>query len=232
MSEATSTTNTWQELYLFPTCVYKLEKPEFVQKVKKVSQENLNKTNAGQKLNEIYPVKMSSELSNEPELSEFSSFVLQTGWNILDSQGYFMEDKFTVFESMWMQEHHKMSVMEQHGHGFGIQLVGFYFLDTPDDSSRVLFYDPRPGKVQINLPEKDPSLATPASQMINFEPKPGDLFMSNAWLNHSFSRNANKKPFRFIHFNITLMQNQNYVCPTKLDMCVKSTENVQGPEII
>ena len=67
---------------------------------------------------------------------------------------------------------------------------------------------PGPAKVQLNLPEANMSLATPASQMINFEPKPGMFIFSNAWLPHSFTRHGNKKPIRFVHFNVGVQFNQ------------------------
>ena len=30
----------------------------------------------------------------------------------------------------------------------------------------------------------------------------GDLFITNSWLPHSFTRNQSEQPFEFIHFNI------------------------------
>ena len=93
--------------------------------------------------------------------------------------------------------------MEQHVHG-GSQIVGFYFLDTPENCSRVVFHDPRPAKSMSSWTEQDVSKATPASGMINFAPKPGLLMFTNAWLPHSFSRHGADEPIRFIHFNIGL----------------------------
>jgi hypothetical protein len=108
----------------------------------------------------------------------------------------------TFFTEMWTQEHHKHSLMEQHVHGNGAQLVGFYFLETPENCSKALFYDPRPGKVQVNLPEADMGQVTPASNAMGIEAKPGTLIFANAWLPHGFTRHASDKPIRFVHFNI------------------------------
>ena len=47
-------------------------------------------------------------------------------------------------------------------------------------------------------------MATVASQMINFEPKPGLMIFSNAWLPHSFTRHTADKPIKFVHFNLTI----------------------------
>jgi hypothetical protein len=147
---------------------------------------------------------MSGSYFEDPRIEDFVSFVGGTAWNILNEQGYTMQDNATIFTEMWTQEHHKHSLMEQHVHGYGAQIVGFYFLEVPDDTTRVMFYDPRAGKVQIDLPEQDSTLATLASKVINFTPKPGLLLFTNAWLAHAFTRHANDKPVKFVHFNLNV----------------------------
>jgi hypothetical protein len=149
---------------------------------------------------------------------DVSNFIAQAAWDILDSQGYAMQHFSTYFTEFWCQEHHKHSAMEQHVHGYGSQIVGFYFIDVPKDSSRVLFHDPKAGKVQLNLPEKDMSLATVASNVINFVPEAGTVMFANAWLAHSFTRHAASKPMRFIHFNVSVQQAAPTVCPVPTDV--------------
>ena len=55
--------------------------------------------------------------------------------------------------------------------------------------------------------------ATEASDMINFEPKPGMLVFTNAWLPHSFGRHAAKKPIKFVHFNLGVQFVPQQACP-------------------
>jgi hypothetical protein len=98
--------------------------------------------------------------------------------------------------------------MDQHIHANGAQLVGFYFIDTPENCSRPVLHDPRMGKVQVNLPEGNMQNVTPASNMVNFEPKPGLLMFTNSWLPHSFTRHGSDEPIRFIHFTIGVNYNQ------------------------
>jgi uncharacterized protein (TIGR02466 family) len=116
-----------------------------------------------------------------------------------------MQDKAVSFTEMWTQEHHKHSAMDAHVHGFGSQIVGFYFLETPKNCSKVVFHDPRAAKVQIDLSEQDIKMATPASKMINFEPKAGMMIFANSWLAHSFTRHAADSPIKFVHFNLTVI---------------------------
>jgi len=179
-----------QVAYHFPCPIYLIERPDFLEAVNTVSEEALETQRKERKLDEIYPVYMSGNYFADPRLAEFSEFIGSTGWNILNEQGYAMQNMAVQFTEMWTQEHHKHSSMDQHVHGFGSQIVGFYFLETPENCSRVVFHDPRIAKVQIDLPEQDMNMATPASKMINFEPKPGLMIFANSWLAHAFTHHA------------------------------------------
>ena len=201
-----------QVAYHFPCPIYIIERSDFLDAVNVVSEEALEAAKKAQPLNEIYPVHMTGSYFGDPRMAGFSEFVGATAWNILNEQGYAMQDKAVQFTEMWTQEHHKHSAMDAHVHGFGSQIVGFYFLETPEDCSRVVFHDPRSGKVQIDLPEQDMSAATPASKMINFTPKPGMMIFANSWLMHSFTRHAADLPIKFVHFNLTVIQ-QPQACP-------------------
>jgi len=196
----------------FPSMIYTIEKPEFLKTVKEVSEERLKVQKAQKKLDPIFPVVMTDNLFTDDRMSEFSKYVGSTAWNILQSQGYAMDNLATTFESMWTQEHHKHSLMEQHVHGFGAQLIGFYFIEVPEKSSQVIFHDPKAGKVQSNLPEANMAMATPASNSIHFNAKPGLLMFTNSWLPHSFGRHAANKPMKFVHFNITVQLAQQPTC--------------------
>jgi uncharacterized protein (TIGR02466 family) len=189
----------------FPCPIYLIERPDFLETVTAVSEEALEARRKDVNLNEIYPVYMTDNFFGDPRMAEFTQFVGATAWNILNEQGYNMQDKAVQFTEMWTQEHHKHSAMDAHVHGYGSQIIGFYFLETPEDGSVVVFHDPRSAKVQIDLPERDMSAATPASKMINFTPKPGLMIFTNSWLMHSFTRHAADKPIKFVHFNLTVI---------------------------
>jgi uncharacterized protein (TIGR02466 family) len=195
-----------QMAYHFPCPIYLIERPDFLESVNLVSEEFLAVQYKSQELNEIYPVYMTGNYMDDSRIANFAEFVGATAWNILNEQGYAMHDKVLQFTEMWTQEHHKHSAMDAHVHGFGSQIVGFYFLEAPEDCSRVVFHDPRSAKVQIDLPEQDITIATPASKMINFTPKPGLMIFANSWLAHSFTRHAADKPIKFVHFNLTVQQ--------------------------
>jgi uncharacterized protein (TIGR02466 family) len=205
-----------QVAYHFPCPIYLIERPDFFDVVNTVSEEALEVKRKELELNEIYPLYMTENYFSDPRMAAFSEFVGATAWNILNEQGYSMQDKAVSFTEMWTQEHHKHSAMEAHVHGFGSQIVGFYFLETPEGSSNVVFHDPRAAKVQIDLPEQDISLATPASKAINFTPKPGMMIFANSWLAHSFTRHSAELPIKFVHFNLTVINAPRQNCSIPL----------------
>lgn len=207
-----------QVAYYFPCPIYIIEQPDFLEEVCIVSEESLEIQRKKRDLNEIYPVYMTDSYFGDPRMTGFTQFVGITTWNILNEQGYAMQDKAVSFTEMWTQEHHKHSAMDAHVHGFGSQIVGFYFLETPENCSKVVFHDPRAAKVQIDLPEQDMNMATPASRMINFTPKPGMMIFSNSWLSHSFTRHAADKPIKFVHFNLTVIPAPQSACPAPAEV--------------
>lgn len=188
--------------YIFPCPVYYMQNEEFLHNASISSNralEEIKKQTCNP--NELYPVFQTGNLFDD-EMQDFIKYINETAWSILDNQGFNMSNLQTVTNELWCQEHYKYSGMDEHVHGLGSQIVGFYFLETPDDCSKVIFHDARPAKKQINLPEKKSEDATVASHMINYTPKPGMLIFANSWLPHSFSRNGSDKPMKFIHFTI------------------------------
>jgi len=196
----------------FPSSVSIVKKPEFLEVVTIVAKEKLEESRKQfPELNDIYPVRMTGNLYDDLRVNEFVEFAGKCAWETLTFQGYATDSMGMFFTEMWVQEHHKHSLMEQHVHGAGSQVIGFYFLNAPENCSKVVFHDPRAGKVQTNLPEKDPLQVSFGSNMINFTPEPGMLMFANSWLPHSFSRHASDEPLMFVHFNLGV-QFQPY-CP-------------------
>lgn len=197
--------NNLERIDCFVSSIYTVKKPEFLDAVR----ESALKALAAEKpdINEIYPVRMSGDISQDPSIQGFCEYVAITALQILSDQGYNVEGKAAFFTEMWCQEHHKFSQMDQHVHHSGVQIAGFYFLDTPENGSVATFHDPRAGKVQLGITEKNLGEITPASNSFHFGPEPGQLLLTNAWLPHSFTKNANNSPSRFVHFNIALTEN-------------------------
>jgi uncharacterized protein (TIGR02466 family) len=189
-----------EEGVYFVSKVYAVTKPEFLETVRRVSEKylSMNRTTDQQM------TVMSTTYAEDPEIADFAAYVSQTAWNILQSQGYDVDNLVTYFTEMWTQEHNAFSNMDYHMHGNGAQISAFYFLDVPSDGCRLLAHDPRPAKVMVNLPAKNDSAVSDASTMVVFNPKPGTLFFTNSWLPHSFTKNMTMEPTRFVHMNLSV----------------------------
>lgn len=194
--------NQLEVIQIFPTFLYVVEKPEFISQVNMVADELLI---SAQPKHPLYPMKMTGSMEMDDRLQDFAKFTAITAGNILTDQGYKTDGQGAYFESMWCQEHQKMSSMDQHTHP-NVLMVGFFFLNAPQNSSVVNFFDPRAGKVATPLEDANQSSLSYASNVFQIEPKPGMLLFANSWLPHSFTRHGSDTPLRFVHFNIGLTQ--------------------------
>jgi hypothetical protein len=183
--------------HYFSSAVYTADEPQFLEEAKAVVAEYLKAS-----VKTPNSLLTQTALLFDSRLDPMITHIAQSCWDVLASQGYDMVDKSTHLLEFWAQEHQKYSGMDEHIHGSGAQLVGFYFLECPDEEARIVFSDPNQAKKQINLSQKDFSQATFASTMVNFKPKAGMLMMTNAWVPHMFTRNNSDKPFTFIHFTV------------------------------
>ncbi|UOF78432.1 putative 2oG-fe(iI) oxygenase [Caudoviricetes sp.] len=202
--------DTLEETHYFASPVYTVLKPEFLEAVREVST-RYEERSRERKKNPDYVNLMTASYHHEPELQDFSQYVSQTAWNILSSQGYAMDKLVTYFTEMWTQEHNHLSSMETHVHGHGAQISAFYFIDTPPKGCKLVIHDPRPGKVIINLPEKNSNEITQGSHQIVFTPQPGLLLLAPAWLPHSFTKNFSEEAVRFVHINLSVAVNEEAV---------------------
>ena len=151
----------------------------------------------------------SRALMNDINFLKFIEFISKKSYSILDEQGYDLKNYSLALSELWVQEfskegggHHSI-----HTHWNG-HMSGFYFLKCSDKTSFPIFHDPRPGKMMIQLPEKDKTKTTNASEKITLRPKPGTFVFFNSYLGHEFVVDHGIEPFRFIHFNIQAILKQ------------------------
>ena len=208
-----------EQFHYFATPIYITQQPQFFDTVKAIALDSLKKVHGNKKPDKLYPVRMSGNMLEDDRIAPFAEFIGKTAWDILVDQGFAMGSFNTSFTELWCQEHYHTSSMDYHAQPGGNFIVGFYFLDVPEGAPSAIIHDPRPARTMLTLPETDPAQATLASTMINFKPEPGMMMFAPAWLAHSFGRNASKSPFRFVHFNLT-------VIPTAPACCAPAAEIV------
>ena len=192
----------------FGTPVYSFIMPDYLPVAREVSNEYLDAIKKEAELDQIYPLYQTYSFNTDRRISNLSTEIMRTGYNILDDQGYDLSNYELFYSEFWCQEHLTTSGQERHVHGYNNVLTGFYFLDCPENCSRLVIHEPRSAKEFGNfLPEKDNNVGTLASQAINFVPLKGQLIITNSWIHHTFTRNGSTLPFKMIHFNISARWN-------------------------
>ena len=221
-----------EEFIAFETVIYKAEVPratdngteynflktldkacdKYVKEAVKIAQDNLDKRSKkfGDQVKDMgASYHSTNELLEDPEFRVFNKFILNTAKNVLDAQGFDLTNHKLKYTEMWVQEftrtgggHH-----DTHIH-WNNHISGFYFLKCSEKTSAPIFHDPRPGKMMIQLPEKEEDKITYASSKMVLKPKPGSLIMFNSFLPHQFPFDLGTEPFRFIHFNIQALPTQ------------------------
>ena len=188
--------------HYFVSPVYSINKPEFLSSVKEASTDSIKSYLKTNKVDDIYPL-VQADLSTYDSLDGFYSYVVNTAWNLLNDQGYLMENNETYFTECWVQEYRKYASMDYHMHN-DCMLNAFYMIDCSTDSMKAVFHDPRPGKLMQSLPEADMTSLSLATSTINFDLTPGTLLFCNSYVPHSFTRNSSNKPVRLVHMNINV----------------------------
>lgn len=151
----------------------------------------------------------SSSLANDENFLEFTKFICKKSFNFLDEQGYDLSNYFLSVSDLWVQEFAKNGGGSHNTHVHSNSHVsGFYFLKCSNKTSYPIFHDPRPGKLMIQLPQKNKSLVTEACESVPLFPTPGTFVFFNSYIGHEFPVDIGVEPFRFIHFNIQTLPNQ------------------------
>lgn len=198
----------------FSNCVYVEEDNFWLNYLNKLSDPYINKAVENNKKlffdnKDFGLVHHSGPLMNDINFLDFIKFISKKSYSILDEQGYDLKDYSLTLTELWVQEFSKEGggYHSIHTHWNG-HVSGFYFLKCSDKTSFPVFHDPRPGKMMIQLPEKDKTKITDASEKIPFIPKPGTFIFFNSYLGHEFVVDHGVEPFRFIHFNIQAIPKQ------------------------
>jgi len=206
---------------LFETPILIIEKPEWADKIIKVTDKHINEcksTTISEVMEYRNKIYTEDELKNKKEfgvsyhsksiendigLNELTTFIKKTSYNFLDNQGFDLKDYSLFFTEMWVQEFAKAGggYHDTHFH-YDNHVSGFYFLKCSPKTSCPVFQDPRNGALMARLPEKNKEVKSYASEQINIKPKKGMMIFFPSYLGHQFPLDLGVDDFRFIHFNL------------------------------
>ena len=134
------------------------------------------------------------------DMNLFSNYISELAIEFMRKQGYkirFPQFKPFIFANeMYENDHHNV-----HSHANSM-LSGVFYLQTPEGSGSISFYDPKPRR---NFISRETEFETDSNMNIfNVQPKKGLLLIWESWLEHSVMRNHSKDDSRIsLVFNLT-----------------------------
>ena len=196
----------------FPTTIWTEKKPDFVKSLNKASDPYIKESKKSKEAKAHIKAHgdfgrsyHSTQLLQDTHFMDCRNYVGQKCWEFLDHSGFDMTKYTTFFEQMWVQEFAKKGGGHHSAHvHWNTHVNGFYFLKASDKTSVPIFHDPRTGARTTTLHMK-PNLkgVWTGHEQVHFKAEPGLLMFFPGYLQHEFSVDYGKAPFRFIHFNIT-----------------------------
>lgn len=181
----------------FPAIVYRDEHPEWVDYMIKVSQKYFdNQPNQGN-------MCQTNHMGDDPDMKFLTDYLLQTGNDVLISQGYAMDYYDLYLSGLWGQEIKGYGGTNIHVHK-NSQLCGWFFLETPENGSYPMYYDTRANKEMVELNYIASETITNATSSVRFNNiVPGTIILANSWMQHQLTPNFSNKPTKSIHFVIS-----------------------------
>lgn len=181
----------------FSSAVYREEHPDWVGYTLQVAQKYYNDAQNNTTL------AQTMHMANDPDLKFLVDYIVLAADSILRDQGYSM-DKYELYVSgLWGQDVKCNGSTNVHVHK-NSQLCGWFFLETPEDGSYPVFYDPRMNKQMIELDYVQGEEVKNATSSIHFKNvKPGTVLMANSWMQHQLTPNMSQSETKSIHFIVS-----------------------------
>ena len=201
----------------FKTPIWVEQKPEFLKSLIKAS----NKPIKSARIKDKEIIKNNKDfgyshhstlLINDNNFLDFRNYVGGKSWEFLDQHGYDMKQYELVFSEMWVQEFSKNGGGHHSAHIHWNQHVsGFYFLKANEKTSMPVFHEPRTGARATKLKMKpEVKEIVNGTELVHFKAQPGTLIIFPGYLEHEFSVDHGKEPFRFIHWNLQAIPKEFY----------------------
>tara|TARA_R100000656_G_scaffold108813_1_gene80894 strand:- start:828 stop:1505 length:678 start_codon:yes stop_codon:yes gene_type:complete len=203
----------------FGTPVWTNEVPEFIKPINKLADRYIKKAKkdlqAGLKeRNKFYKRNLgdfglsnhSVSINTDPEAKAFADYCGNRSYEFLDWCGFDLRNHSLHYTEMWVQEFSSKGGGHHNTHVHWNQHVsGFYFLKASEKTSMPVLHDPRPGTMMTQLPQKEFSKITHASEAVHYKVKPGMMVIIPGYTPHEYPIDMGIEPFRFVHWNIQVV---------------------------
>ena len=125
-------------------------------------------------------------LEELPEMAEFVDYIKNVCEEYLLLLGY---QSYDIKPNIFASEMHKGDSHSRHAHP-NSTLSGVFYLDMPQGSSDIVFYDPRPFRDVKSLPRTEENIINASAAICS--PENGMLLIWESWLNHEVLANQSE----------------------------------------
>ena len=140
----------------------------------------------------------SESLHTRSDMQPFVDYVYNSAQQYVDDNGYDL-DVSNLKMQLFASEINNNDYHTSHNHPNSV-LSGVFYLEVYNDSSKILFHEPRSAKRFTSLPIKK---HTHTNQDIIFvQPQNGLLLLWESWLYHEVTKSTNDKPRKTLVFNL------------------------------
>ena len=130
------------------------------------------------------------DMHHRSEYNHFTKWLFEKVNEIFKGMSYHPETE-AFCDNMWANINMRYSHNRNHVHP-GALWSGVYYIQTPKDSGRIWFTDPR-GEAHTMVPRHGPHKDRSQWREVYYEPIPGRLILFPGWLTHEVEPNLNKE---------------------------------------
>lgn len=142
---------------------------------------------------------LDARLNKDVRFDRLFKWCIQTATKEFHDRGYDV-DRFNLQPHFFISEIRQGGFFHRHAHP-NAKISGVFYVDAHNETSRIIFHDPRPHKQCIALPVRQ-GYSDILSDEHHIEVESGKLLVWDSWIEHEVPQNKSNLPRKTIVFNL------------------------------
>jgi uncharacterized protein (TIGR02466 family) len=156
----------------------------------------------GEKRSNILGWHSTHDLHQRESFAEFANIIGENTLAVANDLHWDLSRISLKIESCWAIVNGKLASNNVHNHPNSV-LSGVYYLQAPEKSGVISFYDPRPAAQMLLPPIVEYSVST--LPKISYQPQAGTMLLFPSWLSHGVEMNLSAELRVSLSFNIGML---------------------------
>jgi uncharacterized protein (TIGR02466 family) len=156
----------------------------------------------GEKKSNILGWHSAHDLHQRDGFAEFANIIGENTVEVANELHWDLQRISLKIESCWAIVNGKLASNNVHNHPNSV-LSGVYYLQAPENSGVISFYDPRPAAQMLLPPLTEYSVST--LPKISYQPQAGTMLLFPSWLLHGVEMNLSAELRVSLSFNIAML---------------------------